>query len=133
LFDALAGFQDLDRLMQVAFRDLQPAAESTGPDHPRVDLYEDKDGFHFRAELPGVKRDDIHVELGEGVLTLSGTREAYAGNGEATRSSAFSRSISVPARVKEDQINAGYENGVLTVTLPKAEEVKPKRIAVEVK
>ncbi len=101
--------------------------------HPRADLYEDKDNFYLRTELPGLKKEDIRVELGEGVLTLAGTRRTFAGDGQQERTSEFSRSISVPARVQEANIAAKYEDGVLTVTMPKAEEVKPKRIAVQVK
>jgi len=101
--------------------------------HPRADLYEDKDNFFLRAELPGLKKDDIRVELGEGVLTVAGTRRTFGGDGQKERTSEFSRSVSVPSRVQEGAITAKYEDGVLTVTLPKAEEVKPKRIAVEVK
>lgn len=129
-----AGFEEMDQVMREAFADLlPPAATPATLDRPCVDLYEDKDSFHLRAELPGLKRDDIHVEMGDGVVTVSGTRRAFAENGEAQRTSEFSRSVSVPARVQEDKVAAKYEDGVLTVTLPKAEEIKPKRIAVQVK
>jgi len=130
-----SGLEDeIDQAMNSAFSnfwgDTSPAAEFA---HPRVDLYEDKENFHVRAELPGLKRDDIQVELGEGVLTLTAERKSFGSDGEAKESSRFSRSLSVPARVQEDKIAARYEDGILTVTLPKAEEVKPKRIAVQVK
>lgn len=125
---------EIDQAMSSAFSglwgDASPAAEYS---HPRVDLYEDKENFHVRVELPGLKRDDIQVELGEGVLTLSAERKRFGPDGEAKETSRFSRSLSVPARVQEDNIGARYEDGILTVTLPKAEEVKPKRIAVQIK
>lgn len=121
-------------MMNAAFADFfGEAATETRLSHPRVDFYDDKDNFHFRAELPGLKREDIHVELGEGVLTVSGSRKSFAANGEGEQTAKFSRSISVPSRVQDDKISARYEDGVLTVTLPKAEEVKPKRVAVQVK
>jgi len=130
-----AGFeQEVDRMMQTVFSEFLPETVTAGSlAHPRADLYEDKDNFHFRVELPGMKRENIHLEMGDGVLNLSGSRERFAANGEAKESAQFSRSVSVPARVQEDKIAARYEDGVLTVTLPKAEEVKPKRIAIQVK
>jgi HSP20 family protein len=130
-----AGFEDeVDRVLNATFSSLLPEA-GVGPQafHPRADLFEDKDNFYLRAELPGLKKEDIRVELGEGVLTVSGTRKGFGTDGQAESNTEFSRSVSVPARVQEDQINARYEDGVLTVSLPKAEEVKPKRVAVQVK
>lgn len=126
--------QEIDRMMNTAFSSfLGDVGAATEAGQPRIDLYEDKDSFHFRAELPGLKREDVHVELGDGVLTVRGTRRSFAADGEAERTSEFSRTVSVPARVQDSRIVAHYEDGVLTVTLPKAEEVKPKRIAIQVK
>lgn len=129
------GLEDeIDRFVGTAFSSVfADARTDTDLAHPRVDLYEDKDNFYFRGELPGLKREDIHLEVGDGVLTLSGTRKSFGRDGTAERTSEFSRSLSVPARVQEDKIAAHYEDGVLTVTLPKAEEIKPKRIAIQVK
>lgn len=125
--------EEIDRVFNAAFSDFWSDSAATVLNHPRTDLYEDKDNFHLRTELPGLKKDDLRVELGEGVLTIAGTRRSFGGDGQAERTAEFSRSISIPARVQEDAISARYEDGVLTVTLPKAEEVKPKRIAVQVK
>ncbi len=130
-----AGFQDeIDRVMNSALSNF--FGEAVGAPvggQPRVDLYEDKENFHFRAELPGLKREDIQVEAGDGVLTISGTRRSFSENGKDERKTEFSRSVSVPARIEEGRITARYADGILTVTLPKAEEIKPKRIAVQVK
>ena len=98
-----------------------------------VDLYEDKDNTYVRAELPGVDRKDISVEMVDDFLTLSGSRKAFGADGKETESVEFSRSITVPEAVQADKIAAAYENGVLTVTLPKREEAKPRKITVEVK
>ena len=98
-----------------------------------VDLYEDKDNTYVRAELPGVDRKDISVEMVDDYLTLSGSRKAFGADGKETESVEFSRSITVPEAVQADKIAAAYENGVLTVTLPKREEAKPRKITVEVK
>ncbi|BET65985.1 Hsp20/alpha crystallin family protein [Opitutales bacterium ASA1] len=131
-----AGFEDeINRAMDSAFSSFFGDAGLVGSAavHPRADLFEDKDHLHFRAELPGMKREDIHVELGDGVLTLSGSRQVYGSDGKEQRKAEFSRSVSIPTRVQEDKIVARYEDGVLTVSLPKAEEVKPRKIAVQVK
>jgi len=98
-----------------------------------VDLYEDKDNTYVRAELPGVTRDDINVEIVEGYLTITGARKAPATEGEGEQSFSFSRSVSVPEEVQADKVSAAFENGVLTVTLPKREEAKPKKVTVAVK
>ena len=98
-----------------------------------VDLYEDKDNTYVRAELPGVDRKDISVEMVDDFLTLSGSRKAFGADGKETESVEFSRSITVLEAVQADKIAAAYENGVLTVTLPKREEAKPRKVTVEVK
>jgi HSP20 family protein len=98
-----------------------------------VDLYEDQANAYVRAELPGVTRDDIQVEMTDGTLTLTAARKTLATDGQPAQSASFSRSLSIPADVAADQVSAAYENGVLTVTLPKREEAKPKKITVAVK
>ena len=95
-----------------------------------VDLYEDKDSVHVRAELPGVNRADLQVELADGYLNITAVRKTKEGENE--QSVSFSRSVAVPETVQGEKVAAVYENGVLTVTLPKKEEAKPKKIAVTV-
>jgi HSP20 family protein len=95
-----------------------------------VDLYEDKDNAYVRAELPGVTRDAISVEVIDGSLLIQATRKEKAGEEETTVS--FSRLISIPDEVHADKVSAAYENGILTVTLPRKEEAKPKKINVSV-
>jgi len=106
---------------------------------PAVDLYEDKDSLVVRAEVPGMKKEDIEISLHDGYLTLSGERkqeEKYE-TAETYRSERwmgrFHRTISLPCRVDAEKIKATYTDGVLTVTLPKAEEAKPKQIPITVK
>ena len=120
---------EIDRLFETALSDF--GGSSSGSRFP-VDLYEDKDNTYVRAELPGFNRDDIHVEMVEGYLTINATRKATEGAHDA-ESFAVSRSISIPEDVHADRVGAAYENGVLTVTLPKREEAKPRKITVEVK
>jgi HSP20 family protein len=106
---------------------------------PAVDVYEDKDNLLVKAELPGLKKDDIEISLHDGFLTLSGERkqEQKSENGDVYRSERwtgrFHRSISLPCSVVADKIKATYKDGLLEVTLPKAEEAKPKQIPIAVK
>jgi HSP20 family protein len=94
-----------------------------------VDLQEDKDNAYVRAELPGVKREDLKVETADGALTISASRKQKDGENETAV--ALSRSVSLPADVQVDKVTAAYENGVLTVTLPKAEALRPRQIEIK--
>jgi HSP20 family protein len=101
-------------------------------------MYEDKDSVIVRAELPGMKKEEIEVSLHDGALTLSGERksEQHSEEGEAYRSERFfgrfQRTVTLPAQVAADKVKAQYKDGVLTITLPKAEEAKPKHIDINV-
>ncbi|MBL9204246.1 MAG: Hsp20/alpha crystallin family protein [Opitutaceae bacterium] len=118
---------EIDRLFETAFGEV-PTTSFDGS-FP-VDLYEDKDNTYVRAELPGVNREAIQVEVIDGYLTLQATRKT--GDDKAQESVSFSRSIALSDEVKTDAVTAHYENGVLTVTLPKKEEAKPRKISVQV-
>ena len=91
-----------------------------------VDLYEDKDNTYVRAELPGVSRDAISVEMVEGSLSIQASRKEKTADGESTVS--FNRLVSIPDQVASEKVTAAYENGILTVTLPRREESKPRKI-----
>ena len=128
---------EIDRLFETALTNF---GDGLSPTHFPIDLYEDKDSTYVRAELPGVNRDEINVEMVEDYLTISATRKTAtsgpsAGVGEATpeESYSFHRSVNIPEEVQADKVSAAYENGVLTVTLPKREEAKPKKVTVAVK
>ena len=95
---------------------------------PAADLYEDDNNFYARIELPGVKKKEIDVKLENAVLTISGNRKSAKNEGEQSLS--FSRSLSIPDGIQGDKIKATYEDGILTVTLPKVELSKPKLIEV---
>lgn len=111
------------RLFAAALADLTaPAAAS----HLPVDLFEDKENTYLRAALPGASRDAITVELIDGRVNIGATRK----HGEETVS--VTRSIAIPEAVQADKISAAYENGVLTVTLPKQEQAKPRKINIAV-
>ncbi len=121
---------EIDRLFGTVLSDfVAPALDQRFP----VDLYDDKENTYVRAELPGVNREAINVEMVDGYLTISASRKSLANEGNGDESFAFSRSVSIPADVHADKVSAAYENGVLTVTLPKKEEAKPRKITVAVK
>lgn len=105
------------------------AGSTLGGQFP-VDLYEDKDNTYVRAELPGVTRDAISVEIVDGSLSIQASRKDKSGEGENTVS--FNRLVSIPDDVQADKVSAAYENGILTVTLPHTEKSKPKKISVTV-
>ncbi|MBA3848521.1 MAG: heat-shock protein Hsp20 [Opitutus sp.] len=113
---------EVDRLFETALAEL---ATPSAPRFP-VDLYEDKDNVCVRAELPGVTREAINLELVENYLTLTATRKD--GEQEFT----LTRSVSLPENVQTDKVTAALENGILTVTLPKQEQAKPRKIAINV-
>jgi HSP20 family protein len=119
---------EIDRLFESALGDF---AGSSSVGRFPVDLYEDKDNTYVRADLPGVDRADIGVELVDGYLNIRATRKTR--QGEREESFALNRSVSVPdAAVQTEKISAAYENGILTVTLPKREETKPRKVTVAV-
>jgi HSP20 family protein len=95
-----------------------------------VDLYEDKENTFVRAELPGVDRESINIEVVDGVLTIQASRKAKSGEGETTVS--LSRQVSLPDEIETGKVSAAYVNGVVTVTLPRKEEAKPRKINVSV-
>jgi HSP20 family protein len=124
------GFEhEIDRMFETALNGFGRTITAT---RFPVDVFEDKANTYVRAELPGVRRDDIQVEMIDGYLTLTATRKSStAGKGEESVS--LSRSIHIEDEVQADKVEAVYENGVLTVTLPKREEAKPKKVTVAVK
>jgi HSP20 family protein len=121
---------EMDRLFENALGAFAGGASQT---RFPVDLFEDKDNTYVRADLPGVNRDDINVEVVDGYLTINATRKTPATDGKTEESFSFSRSVALNDAVAADKVGAAYENGVLTVTLPKREEAKPKKITVAVK
>lgn len=104
---------------------------------PAVDLFEDRDHFVVKAELPGMTKEEIEISLHEGSLIISGERksETESKEGEASRSERFfgrfQRALELPKSVDPNKTTATYKDGILTVTLPKTEESKPKQITVK--
>ena len=86
--------------------------------------------LYVRAELPGLTREDINIELVNGYLSINGTRKVTDDDGKVTESIALNRSIAVPEAVLADKISAEMKDGILRLTLPKAAAVKPRKIAI---
>jgi HSP20 family protein len=103
-----------------------------------VDVAENKDDFVVKASIPGINPEDLDVSYADDTLTIKGEIKSDNEYKEdqyhlrERRFGSFARSISLPTKIKGDAIDASYQNGVLTLRLPKAEEVKPKRIAIKV-
>jgi len=106
---------------------------------PRVDMFDHVDKVIVKAELPGVKKEDIEISVAGGVLTIKGERRAE----EEVKDEdyyccerfrgTFYRAIQLPTDVETERIEADYTDGILEITLPKVPEVKPKKIEVKVK
>ncbi len=133
--DVLRG--NLDRLFDLA---VSQTAQPWGNSQVPVSLKEEKASYLLRAEVPGFSKDDLTLEVTEGVLTISASREAAqqptpeAGaeaSTQARREVVLSRSLSLPDDVLADQIQARVEHGILSVILPKREEPKPRRIDIQ--
>jgi HSP20 family protein len=132
----------LNRLLDEAFQAPQWSREDSGSVTsawlPAVDVFEEKDTVKIMAELPGVKADEVKISLENGVLTIRGEKKQTAE--EHTERvhryercyGVFERSFTVPTTIDADHIKATYEDGVLTLTLPKIERAKPRQISVEV-
>jgi HSP20 family protein len=113
-------------------------ASGAGAWLPPVDILESKDSYLIRAELPGMKKEDFNLELKDGTLSLSGERkfEEPADGVEYHRveraAGKFVRSFNLPQTIKSDGIKATYRDGILEIHVPKADEAKPKQIAISV-
>ena len=104
---------------------------------PVVDIDETKDGFVVKVELPGVDKDDVSVNIENGVLTIRGEKKVEIEDKKRHRVEcsygSFIRSFTLPQSVKAEEIEAEYKNGILNLTIPKSEEAKPKQIDVKIK
>lgn len=104
---------------------------------PPVDIRESDEALTFTAELPGLTKDDVSITVENNVLTLAGERKfEKEAKGETFHRverayGGFSRSFTLPATVQTDQVEARFEHGVLTISLPKQEESKPRKITIK--
>ncbi len=103
---------------------------------PAVNLTEDQESYYVRAEIPGVKNEDLNLNITENTLTIGGERKILEESEEACyhrrerKAGKFSRAITLPGEVNREKVEAALVNGLLTVMVPKAEKVKPRQITV---
>jgi HSP20 family protein len=136
--DQLSSLRDeINRLFEVPANGNASGVFNTWA--PALDLYENKDTLLLKSELPGMKREDIDISVHENTITISGERhneKKYEGS-ETSRSERFfgrfQRTLTLPKKVDSAGIKAIYRDGILTVTLPKAPEAKPRQIEVSAK
>ena len=111
--------------------------ESVSGVFPLMNVTEDKDNYYIRAELPGFKADDLEISVTGNTMSISGERKLDVDDENAQyhrrerEFGKFSRIITLPTQIDTNKVEAHCEDGVLTVTLPKAEEAKPKQITVK--
>jgi HSP20 family protein len=127
----------MDRLFDDAFT--RPLSLRDGWSVPAIDMFQTDDEIVVKAALPGMKSDEVQINITGEVLTLKGEvkqnqeMEEKAWHIREQRFGSFERSIALPTDVVADKARADFENGILTITLPKAEEVKPKTISIKTK
>ena len=138
-FGRLTNLRDeIDRLFEAPLAEFARTSQLLSGWSPALDVYEDKDNVYVRAELPGMQREEIDLSLHNGSLSISGERkseekfkdaEVYRGERFFGR---FQRTVTLPTAIAVEKVKAEYKDGILTVTLPKTEEAKPKHIDVSV-
>ena len=139
-FGELRSIQEqMNRLLDLAWQRETGEELKEGLWQPPVDIYEDSESVVIKAELPDIDQKDIEVKIEDNTLTLRGERkqekdlkkenyhriERYYGT--------FQRSFALPHTINQEKVKASCERGVLTITLPKRQETKPKQINVEIK
>jgi HSP20 family protein len=132
LQDEINDLFDLDRLPSTSGLFDRPVS-------PAIDIVENADAFEVLCELPGIDLKDINVSITSNVLTIKGVKKVEKEEKKEkyyrkeSRSGSFQRTLSLPTAVDAEKIAAELKNGILTITLPKREEEKPKQITVNLK
>jgi HSP20 family protein len=132
--DAVSLREAMDRLFEDSF--IRPSGSWIGQLAVPVDIWETKDGYHVRADLPGVTPDDLEINATADTLTISGELKAMtdvSNEGwlrQERRTGKFTRSFTLPMQIDPNKVDANFTNGVLELVLPKAENVKPRSIKI---
>ncbi len=135
--------RDMDRLFDEIFSPLQRRRRTwgekpeTGSIVPNVEIYDRTNEIVFRAQLPGVKKEDIDLSIAKDSLTLKGEvkKEEEAGTAYYVNEisyGSFARTVELPVEVESEKAKATFKDGILELVLPKREEAKPKEIKIEV-
>jgi len=131
--------REMNRMFDSFFRGADEPSLLSSSWIPAVDVAEEDNEYVVKLELPGVNKDDVKITVESNTLTIRGEKKSEKESKEKNyhrmeRSyGSFQRSFTLPTSVKNDKIDAEYKDGILSITLPKAEEAKPKQIEVKVK
>lgn len=137
--DMMTLREAMDQLFNDAFTRPRSTSTSGVSIVPAFDLYETSDEVVVKANLPGMKAEDVQISVTNGILTLRGEMKQESEEKDATwhlferRYGVFERAVSLPTDVQTDKAKADFADGVLTISLPKAETVKPRTIAIKAK
>jgi HSP20 family protein len=133
-------WSDMERFRREMNRLFGEFDHSTGATtFPLVNIYDNKDTIVVAAELPGASKDAVSITYSDGMLTIAGNLEStpdiknMAVIRQERTQGRFEKAVRLPAKVEQNKISASFINGILTITLPKSEEAKPKTIAIEAK
>jgi HSP20 family protein len=136
LDDVVSLREAMDRLFEDSFIRPNGWSESHGQLAVPVDLWQTKDAYHLRANLPGLSPDDVEINATTDTITISGEMKSSAdvtNEGwlrQERRFGKFTRAFTVPVQIDPTKVEAKFQNGVLELTLPKAEETKPRTIKI---
>ncbi len=147
-FDPFRGMEQVANRMSQVFSDLEKGVSvEYGSFSPRIDIAEDEKNLFLYVELPGIKKEDVKITINDDrLLYIKGEKKRdfdLAKDGEVNKESRtyiraeraygeFNRSFALPENINSDNVNANFNNGVLTVTLTKIEPVKPKEIEIQI-
>jgi len=139
--DFISVQRDINRLFDNFLRSGSPVEETMATSYfaPAVDIAEQENEYVVKVELPGVAKDEVKISVESNILTIKGEKkqekeEKNKNFHRVERSyGSFQRSFTLPSTVKNDKIDAVFNNGILTITMPKSEEAKPKQIEVKVR
>ncbi len=126
----------VNRLFDEAFGAVDSCLAQRSGAFPAIDIWEDGDGLHFEADVPGLAEGDIDIHIVGNELTIKGGRETETQDEgpnyhrRERRAGAFERVFTLPFDVDSDKVEAALKDGILTIKLPKAESAKPRRITV---
>ena len=137
-YDALTLRDEFDKVLDSFFNFDQENTTKGNIWAPTVDVSDDKDNFYITAEIPGIAKEDVKVNIKNDTLTICGEKSVNKEDKEKNFYRAervygsFSRSFNLPEAVDKDKIKAEYKNGILTLVIPKKEEEKPKEIDIKI-
>jgi len=135
-------FADFDQVRREVLRLFDSVAGDSPRDwnagvFPPINITQDQDNYYLRAELPGIKANELAISAHSDRVSIAGRRDIHNEEGRVSyhrkerAEGSFNRTLSVPTQIDAGRVEARYADGILSVTLPKAEEAKPRQIAVK--